>query len=63
MTRSENIAVDIRRLKQKRCGLNHAIDALETLCVEALLLEAGYSTKEAAKIMLLYEELETKTEK
>lgn len=62
ITRSEKIAADIRRLKQKRCGLSTAIDALETLCVEALLLESGCSKKATDDIMELYRTLETETE-
>jgi len=63
VTRSEDIAADIRRLKCRRDGHQKAIDALENLLVEALLLESGYSTKETKKIMRIYEELDTRTEK
>ena len=63
MTRSEDIAADIRRLKCRRDGHQKAIDALEVFLLEALLLESGYSPKQAEKIVLLYGELDSRTEK
>lgn len=52
---SKEIAADIRRLKQKRLSLTFAIEALEILCVEALLLESGYSKRATETIMELYD--------
>ena len=63
MTRSADIAADIRRLKCRRDGHQKAIDALEHLLVEALLLEAGYKPNEVAEIMRLYEEFDSRTGK